>query len=95
MSLTRGDVEQVARLARLALTDDEIDAITPQLAAIIGYVETLNGLDTTDVEPTSHAVPISNAFRDDQVTPSLEVDAALANAPARIADYFLVPKVIE
>ncbi|GAB4303262.1 MAG: Asp-tRNA(Asn)/Glu-tRNA(Gln) amidotransferase subunit GatC [Desulfuromonadia bacterium] len=95
MVLTKSDVKKVARLARLALSDQEIEELTPQLAAIIGYVETMNELDTTSVEPTSHAVPMSNALREDRVTPSLPVEELLANAPARLGDYFLVPKVIE
>lgn len=95
MVLMKSEVEKVARLARLALSDQEIEELTPQLAVIIGYVEALNELDTTGVEPTSHAVPMSNALRDDQVTPSLPVEDVFANAPARLGDYFLVPKVIE
>ena len=95
MKITRTEVEHVARLARLALDDSELDALTGQMDAILGYVEKLAELDTDGIEPTAHAVPMENAFRDDVVTPSLGTDKALANAPAADNGCFRVPQVIE
>lgn len=95
MKITRTEVEHVARLARLALSEDELQALTGQLDAILGYVEQLNNLDTDGIEPTAHAVPMENAFREDVARPSLPVDLALQNAPAATDGCFRVPKVIE
>jgi len=95
MKITREEVEHVARLARLALDETEIVTLTGQMDAILGYVEQLNELDTAGIEPTSHAVPMENAFRSDRVTPSIGIERALANAPAQTGDCFKVPKVIE
>ena len=95
MKITREQVQHVAKLARLNLSDDEVTMFTGQMADILAYVEKLNELDTDGIVPTSHAVPMENAFRDDVVQPSIGADAALANAPDRIADFFRVPKVIE
>ncbi len=95
MKITREQVQHVAKLARLSLSDDEVATFTGQMADILAYVEKLNELDTDGIVPTSHAVPMENAFRDDVVRPSIGADAALANAPDRIADFFRVPKVIE
>jgi aspartyl-tRNA(Asn)/glutamyl-tRNA(Gln) amidotransferase subunit C len=95
MKITPEEVEHVARLARLALSPEEINTFTGQMDAILAYVETLNQLDTGGIVPTSHAVPVENAFRDDTVRPSIGVDNALANAPDRVEDFYRVPKVIE
>jgi aspartyl-tRNA(Asn)/glutamyl-tRNA(Gln) amidotransferase subunit C len=95
MKITRSEVEHVARLARLALSPEEIDTFTGQMDAILAYVDTLKELDTDGITPTSHAVPVENAFREDAVRPSIGVDNALANAPDRVEDFFRVPKVIE
>jgi len=95
MKITREQVQHVAKLARLCLSDDEVAMFTGQMADILAYVEKLNELNTDCIVPTSHAVPMENAFRDDTVRPSIGADAALANAPDRIADFFRVPKVIE
>lgn len=95
MRISRDDVLHVASLARLQLNDTEVDTFTGQMDAILAYVEKLNELDTAGIVPTSHAVPVENAFREDAVRPSLGVDHALANAPDRVEDYFRVPKVIE
>lgn len=95
MKITEAEVEHVARLARLELTPEEKTMFTGQMDAILAYVEKLNELDTADVIPTAHAVPMENAFREDVVRPSLGVDNALANAPARAEGFFRVPKVIE
>jgi len=95
MSISRNDMDHLARLARLALNDDEKNLFTTQLEAMLSYVETLNELNTDGVPPTSHAVPLNNAFRPDSVTPSLGIDLALSNAPKHSDSYFLVPPVIE
>ena len=95
MKITRAEVEHVARLARLELTDGELDTFTGQMDAILAYVEKLNALDTEGIVPTSHAVPMENAFRADCPVDSIGVEAALANAPQRAESFFRVPKVIE
>lgn len=95
MKITREEVENVAILARLELTGEEKDIFTGQMDAILDYVDKLNELDTSDVVPTSHAVPMENAFREDEARPSIGVDRALSNAPERADGFFRVPKVIE
>ena len=95
MKINRPQVEQVARLARLALEDEELDALTGQMDAILGYVEKLNALNTDGIVPTAHAVPMENAFRADAVKPSIGVERALQNAPAAGSGCFKVPRVIE
>lgn len=95
MKITRGDVEHVARLARLELSAAEAETFTGQMDAILAYVEKLNELDTAGIVPTSHAVPLENAFRDDVARPGIGVEAALANAPERSGSFFRVPRVIE
>ena len=95
MKITRKEVEHVALLARLNLAEDELETFTGQMDAILAYVDKLNGLDTSGIVPTSHAVPMENAFRADEVRPSIGTENALANAPDRIDGFFRVPKVIE
>lgn len=95
MKITRAEVEHVAKLARLELTDAELDTFTGQMDGILAYVEKLNALDTDGIVPTSHAVPMENAFRADEPTGSIGVENALANAPLRAESFFRVPKVIE
>lgn len=95
MSITKKDVLHVADLARLALTEDEIDLYTGQLQRILSYVEKLSELDTAGVTPTTTTVPPETAFREDMVTPSLERDDALRNAPLAEKGCFKVPKIIE
>ena len=95
MKITIADVEYVARLARLALNTAETELFAGQMDAILGYVDKLNELDTANIRPTSHAVPMENAFREDAVKPSIGAGKALANAPDRADGFYLVPKVIE
>ncbi len=95
MNISRAEVEHVASLARLALNDDELTIFTGQMDAILAYVEKLNALSTDGINPTAHAVPVENAFREDLVIDSIGVGPALANAPDRVDDFFRVPKVIE
>lgn len=95
MKITREEVEDVAVLARLELTEEEKDIFTGQMDAILAYVDKLNELDTSGVIPTAHAVPMENAFRDDDERSSMGVDNALANAPERSDGFYRVPRVIE
>jgi aspartyl-tRNA(Asn)/glutamyl-tRNA(Gln) amidotransferase subunit C len=95
MKITRATVEHVARLSRLALVDSEIEALTGEMDAILGYVEKLDALATADIVPTAHAVPMENAFRLDEVHPAIGLEKALRNAPAAGDGCFQVPKVIE
>ena len=88
-------VQYVARLAHLSLSESEVGAITRDLASILDYVRKLDELDTSAVEPTSHAVPLPTLLRDDITRPSLPLERALANAPERLGDGFGVPKIIE
>ncbi|MEX2188850.1 MAG: Asp-tRNA(Asn)/Glu-tRNA(Gln) amidotransferase subunit GatC [Pirellulales bacterium] len=94
MSLTRADVEKVSLLARLRMSEAELDAMTEQLGQVLGYVEQLAELDTDGVEPMAHALDVANVLVDDVVRPSLARDAALANAPHRDEACFLVPAVL-
>jgi len=95
MKITRQEVEHVATLARLKLDDEEIAIFTGQMDAILSYVDKLSELNTDNIIPTSHAVPMENAFRPDDIRPSIGVESALANAPERVDGFFKVPKVIE
>ena len=89
------DVAYVAELARLELTDEEKAVFQPQLENIVGYVEKINSVNVDDVEPMMHGRPLVNAFREDEVRPSLDTQVALANAPKRVGDEFLLPKIVE
>ncbi|SEA77023.1 aspartyl/glutamyl-tRNA(Asn/Gln) amidotransferase subunit C [Desulfuromusa kysingii] len=95
MKISQNDVEHVARLARLSLEPDELQTMTRQMDVMLGYVEKLNELDTTGIEPMAHAVPMSNAFRKDESQPVIGIERALQNAPASGENCFKVPKVIE
>lgn len=94
MSLSRHDVEKVSLLARLLLTPEELDRMTTQLGAIVGYVEQLGELDVTGVEPMAHAVPTANVFRDDELRPSCDRAKMLSNAPHQDGEFYLVPAVL-
>lgn len=93
--ITRKEVEHVARLARLELAEEEKEQMTAQLDSILEYIEKLNELDTSQVEPTTTVIPMVSVMRDDVVRPSLSQDEALANAPDREDVYFRVPRIIE
>jgi aspartyl-tRNA(Asn)/glutamyl-tRNA(Gln) amidotransferase subunit C len=95
MSLTADEVRQVAKLARLELTDDELNRMADQLNRILGYVEQIQQLNTDGVEPLAHPLPVQNVFREDEPAPSLPVNEALGNAPSRTGDYFGVPAVFD
>lgn len=88
-------VRKVAKLARLALTEAEIEEFTGQLGAILGYVEKMNELDTASIEPLAHCLPISNVLRPDEVRPSLGTELTLSNAPDSDGPFFKVPKILE
>lgn len=89
------DVKYVAHLARIALTPEEEQKIGAQLGNILGYIEKLRELDVSQVEPTAHAVPLTNVTRPDEILPSLPTEEALRNAPAQANGLFLVPKIVE
>lgn len=93
--IERKDVEHVARLTRLALTDAELERMREQLNSILAHLDTLRAVPTEGVEPTSHAVDLVNVMREDEVGPCLSQDAALANAPDRSGELFRVPRIIE
>jgi aspartyl-tRNA(Asn)/glutamyl-tRNA(Gln) amidotransferase subunit C len=95
MIISVADVEKVARLARLELSEEEKSLFAGQMAAILGYVDKLKELNTDGILPTSHAVPMENAFREDVARPAIGVEQALANAPDRVESFYRVPKVIE
>ena len=94
MKITTEEVKHVATLARLRLTEKEIDVMTGQLDEILSYVDKLGELDTSNVAPTTHAISIVNAFREDEVKPSLPHEDALRNGPLRNSDSFIVPRII-
>ena len=89
------DIQHIAKLARLQLEERETALYTEQLGRILAFFDELKQLDTTDVPLTAHPLPVSNAFREDVVRPSLPVGQALANAPHREGDAFRVPRILE
>ena len=95
MKLSKAEVEHVAWLARLELSDEEKERLTGHLNEIMVHFEKLQQLDTTEVEPTSHSIPVQNVFRDDKIGPCLSVEEALSNAPEVRDGYFVVPQVVE
>jgi aspartyl-tRNA(Asn)/glutamyl-tRNA(Gln) amidotransferase subunit C len=95
MKITREEVEHVALLARLKFSEDEIHRFTSQLNRILEYMDQLERLDTTAVDPTFHAVARANVFRPDHVQPSLDPAVSLSNAPEGDGAFFRVPKIIE
>lgn len=95
MADTGMDIKYVAHLARLALTPEEEEKLGAQLGNILHYIEKLNQLDVSNVEPTSHAVPLVNITREDAIRPCLPNEDALRNAPAKANGLFLVPKIVE
>ena len=95
MKITKKEVEHVALLARLKFSEEEKEPFVKQLSGILGYVEKLNEVDTSNIEPTSHVIKMQNVFRDDVVTDSLPREKALSNAPDKTEKFFRVPKIIE
>jgi aspartyl-tRNA(Asn)/glutamyl-tRNA(Gln) amidotransferase subunit C len=93
-SITRADVAHLARLARIAMTDDELDHLAEQLDVILGAVARVQEVAAADIPPTSHALPLTNVFRADEPRPALGADAALAAAPAAEDGRFRVPQIL-
>lgn len=95
MRITHEEVRKVANLARLTLPEPAIERMAAELAAMLDYVAALEQLDTDGIVPTAHAVPLANAFRPDELRPSIDRDRVMAAAPASENGCFRVPKVIE
>jgi aspartyl-tRNA(Asn)/glutamyl-tRNA(Gln) amidotransferase subunit C len=89
------DIEKVARLARLRLSEEEKSTFGIQLEQILGHMEQLNRVDTSGVEPTSHAIPVSNAFREDETKPSYPKEDVIGIAPSEEDGFFRVPRIID
>lgn len=94
MSLSQDDVEKVALLARLRLSPDELQTMTQQLGQVLQYIDQLQEVDTTDVEPLAHSLDLQNVLADDELQPSLPREKALAAAPKSDDEFFLVPPVL-
>ncbi len=94
MEITKDEVLHVAKLARLALDEKSVETFATQIADILQYVHTLEEVDTTGIAPTSHAISLTNALRDDNPANQLTAEKALANAPDKDNDTFIVPKII-
>lgn len=95
VKIDEAQVRRVALLGRLELSDEEIAQFSGQLSAIVEYIEKLNELDTSEVEPLAHCLPMHNVFRADEVRPSLPNEQAVGNAPDEVDGYFKVPKILE
>lgn len=95
MRLSKEEIEHVALLARLQLSEEEKERLTGHLNQIMVHFEKLQELDTSEVEPTSHSIPVENVFREDVTGPSLPVEEVIANAPEARDDQFVVPQVVE
>ena len=93
--LTIKEVEHVAKLARLDFNEEDKKKLSEHLGEILDYIDQLNELDTENVKPTSHVIPVKNVVRPDEVKPSLTRDEALANAPSNVDNLFEVPKIVE
>jgi aspartyl-tRNA(Asn)/glutamyl-tRNA(Gln) amidotransferase subunit C len=93
--ITPAEVRETAQLARLDLSEEELTRLTRELDSILGYMETLAGIDVSGVEPTTHAVPLDCPLRADELGPHFDVEAALADAPRRHDGFFEVPKIID
>lgn len=94
MKVEKQDTAYIADLAKLTLTENELDKMTSDLNEILGYVEKLNEIDTTAVEPLSHPIGMTNVFREDVLQPSTPQEEAVANAPVKDEAFFKAPKVI-
>ena len=95
MKLSNEDVLNIARLARLGLTEDEVERLREQLSHLLEHFEVLQQVDTTDVPPTAHSIVLQTVVRDDEVAESLPPDQILANAPRKEEDFFRVKAVLE
>lgn len=95
MKVSKKDVENVAVLSRLKIADDKMDKYLEEFNNFLEYVDVLQKVDTENVKPTAHVLPLQNVFREDVVKPSLDREKALANAPEKENGYFKVPRIIE
>lgn len=95
MALTPDQVRHIARLARLGLTDEDVEKFSHQLSDILDYFERLESIDTSDVPPTAYPLDLHNVMRDDEPDPGFDLEEALQNAPDRHGDYFRVRRVLE
>jgi aspartyl-tRNA(Asn)/glutamyl-tRNA(Gln) amidotransferase subunit C len=95
MPLSREEVQHLALLVRLGLSEEEVETFRHQLSQVLDHFRILQELDTTDVPPTAHVLPLTNVMRDDVPATSLPVEEVLANAPQREGDYFRVRAVLE
>ena len=95
LKLTRQDIESVAYLSRLQLSEEEKDKLTTQINRLLGNFEKLQEINTDDVEPTSHVIPVSNVFRKDESRPSLPAEEVVSNGPRVAGGCFVVPRVVE
>jgi aspartyl-tRNA(Asn)/glutamyl-tRNA(Gln) amidotransferase subunit C len=95
MAISREQVEHVAHLARLGLSDDETDRLQQQLSQILGHMQMIDQLDTSAIPPTAQVIPVNTVMRDDEARPSLPTEDVLKNAPRREGAFFKVPPVLE
>lgn len=95
MSISKETVKYVARLSRIELKANELEKLSAQLESILDFIDKLKKIDTKDISPTSHILPINNVLREDEISPSLSCDEALKDVPHRVRNFFGVPKVIE
>ncbi|MPZ12903.1 MAG: Asp-tRNA(Asn)/Glu-tRNA(Gln) amidotransferase subunit GatC [Chloroflexi bacterium] len=95
MAISREEVEHVAFLARLGLTEEETTRLQEQLSTILDYMRTINEVDTSEIPPTAQVIPLRNVMRPDEPRPSLPVEQILANAPDREDNHFRVPPVLD
>ena len=93
--IDQAQARKVTKLSRLELNEAEVEEFTGQLSAILDYVEKMNELDTTNVEPLAHCLPISNVLRQDRAKESLGTEKTLSNAPQRDGEFFKVPKILD
>ncbi len=94
MRITKDEVKHISLLSRLLFTDEEIETFTKDLDSILEYISKISELNTENIEPTSHVVPLENVMRDDIVKPSLSIEEALQNAPDKESNCFKVPKIL-
>jgi aspartyl-tRNA(Asn)/glutamyl-tRNA(Gln) amidotransferase subunit C len=95
MRITKDEVKHISLLSRLLFSDEEIETFTKDLDSILEYISKISELDTGNIEPTSHVVPLENVMRDDIVKPSLSIEKALQNAPDKESTCFKVPKILQ
>jgi aspartyl-tRNA(Asn)/glutamyl-tRNA(Gln) amidotransferase subunit C len=95
VAVTKEDVKKVAALSRLYIAESEMDAFRADLGAVVEHAEKLNELDTSDVQPTAHILPVKNVLREDIVRPSMDREAVTGNAPEKEGGCYIVPRVVE